>query len=327
MSFSEFHYDLQASRILLQPIDDLSLRLDADLSFHGRGGNRYLSGDVIFAHAVYRGRVDYKSWLAQLRQKQAVPAESTWLGNTELNIHLTGSEPFLIENNLGRVSFWADHRLLGTISRPRLMGRLEVDQGQVFFRNHDFKVNSGSMDFIGLAGINPICDLKAETWTQGYSVRLTLDGPLDKLSLNLESTPPLIETDILALLTVGKISRDLKGLEGEVGAAEAASFLSGDIQDQVESKVTSVTGFDRFQFDPHMNQSQGSGKGAMAPRLTVGKRLFSDKLFVTYSSDISTSEGQAVSLEYQVAPGATVVGERDEMGNRGADVRLHFKFD
>ncbi len=322
-SLGDFHFDLLLEEVSLRPVEDLFLAFGGHLFFDGHAGRRYLSGELTYNKAVYRGRVDYKSWLVNLRRKQSVPPEATWVGQTEMNVHVKGSEPLVIENNIARALLETDLYLMGTVSRPRLLGRMEADQGRVFFRSHEFRIVSGSADFVNPNAINPVFNVEAETFTQGYAIRLRLDGPMDQFNMSLDSDPPLTETDILSLLTVGRIEEDLKGMEGEIGAAEAASFLSGDIQDAIESKVSAITGFDRFQLDPHVNQTVGT----MGPRLTVGKRLFSDRLFVTYSSDVGTIEGQTVSLEYRLTRGVSVIGQRDETGANGADVRIHFNFD
>ena len=59
--------------------------------------------------------------------------------------------------------------------------------------------------------------------------------------------------DILALLTVGQIGKQLKGLEGGIGAGEATSFITGKVQDVIEERMRSITGLDRFQVEPYVS--------------------------------------------------------------------------
>ena len=169
---------------------------------------------------------------------------------------------------------------------------------------------------------NPIIDLQAETKVKEYQVQLNLSGSMDKLRVQLSSDPPLEDPDIISLLTLGRTSAGLKGHEAAVTTGEAASFVTGQIQDAVESRMKKITGLDRFQIDPYLTSS-GVSTG---PRLTVGKSLLSDQLYLTYSSNLGTSEDQFVRLEYVVNKNLSIVGEKDEQGNLGADVKVRFEF-
>ncbi|MBI5141712.1 MAG: translocation/assembly module TamB domain-containing protein [Nitrospirae bacterium] len=318
-----FHLDLRAGNVALKPLKDLSVQLDAMLRIDGDGQRRRMTGDIVFTNAVYRGRVNYKSWLTGPSGGETRQADKSWFGDTELNVRVTGKNRILVDNNLARVFLDADLYLGGTPASPGLMGRVQVESGSVFFRSHEFRVISGSADMIDPGRFNPIVNVSAETWAKGHLVRLSMEGPLNQLNMNLFSESNFTETDILALLSVGGVGKEVEGLAGDIGAAEAAAFLSGGLQDEMEEKITSITGFDRFQLDPHVDKTLGT----MGPRMTVGKKLFFDKLFISYSTNIGTSESQAVKLEYSVMPGITVLGQRDELGGTGADVKFHFDFD
>lgn len=318
-----FHLDLRAGNVALKPLKDLSAQFDAMLRIDGDGQRRRMTGDIVFTNAVYRGRVNYKSWLTGPSGGETRPAGKSWFGDTELSVRVTGKNRILVDNNLARVFLNADLYLGGTPASPGLMGRVQVESGSVFFRSNEFRVISGSADMIDPARFNPIVNVSAETWAKGHLVRLSMEGPLNQLNMNLFSESNFTETDILALLSVGGVGKEVEGLAGDIGAAEAAAFLSGGLQDEMEETITSITGFDRFQLDPHVDKTLGT----MGPRMTVGKKLFFDKMFISYSTNIGTSESQAVKLEYSVMPGITVLGQRDELGGTGADVKFHFDFD
>ncbi len=321
----DFHFEVAASNVSLRPTKDLYVLFDGQVYLDGRDSGRLINGNILFKKAVYRGRVDYKTWLKKARRKEALAPKKSWLGKTELNLHITGEEDHIrVENNIARARLKADLYLKGTIAKPGLLGWLEADTGKIFFRSHEFKILTGNADFIDSHRFNPTLNVSAETWIQGYLVRLNLEGPMDQFKMTLYADDPnLSETDILALLTVGTVGKKLENMGENIGAAEAASFLAGDLQDTIEKRFISLTGFDRFQLDPHVNKTLGT----MGPRLTVSKKLLSDKLFVTYSADIGTTEGQSVQLEYHLTRDVSLIGQRDELGATGADIRVHFNFD
>ncbi|MCK5427790.1 MAG: translocation/assembly module TamB domain-containing protein, partial [Thermodesulfovibrionia bacterium] len=154
-----------------------------------------------------------------------------------------------------------------------------------------------------------------------YRIRLNLDGPVDGFDLSLFSDPPLSDTQIFALLTSGHISEEEKGFESGIGAGEAAAFLTGELQDVVEERFKYITGFDRLEVNP-----QTTSTGAVSPRVTVGKKLLGEKLYVTYSTSMGTTELNIIKLQYDLNKNFSIVGLRDEIGSVGADVKYRFEF-
>ena len=137
-------------------------------------------------------------------------------------------------------------------------------------------------------------DIQAEIQVREYLVRLAVSGTADHAVVTLLSDPSLPDSDILALLALGKTGAELKGKEAGVGMSEAASFATGQFQDIFESRARSLTGLDRFQVDPYVSKGDTS-----VPRVTVGKEIVQDKLYVTYSSNVgSTTPEQIFRIEY-----------------------------
>ena len=163
--------------------------------------------------------VEWRSWLLTSKAIQKPKSEVSVLEKAELNIRISGSENISIDNNIARapVSISGDMIVKGTIVNPILFGRLESKEGYVYFRNNEFKIIFASVDFADPNRIKPIINLTAETNVKGYDIRLNLEGQLDHFDLAMSSDPHLDEVDILSLLTVGQVGKQLKGLEG--GAA------------------------------------------------------------------------------------------------------------
>jgi translocation and assembly module TamB len=241
-----------------------------------------------------------------------------------MNIRVSGGENILIDNNMARtpVRISGDMILRGTVTGPILFGRLESNEGYVYFRNNEFKIIFASVDFADPNRIKPVVNLTAEITVKGYNIKLVLEGQMDHFNLSLSSDPHLEESDILALLTVGQVGKQLKGLEGGIGAGEATSFITGKVQDVIEERLRSITGLDRFQVEPYVSNKTGT----VGPQVTVSKRLIGDKLFVTYSNPIGSTEEQIIKLEYLLEKNVSLVGVRDEKGSLGGDIKFRFEF-
>ena len=267
--------------------------------------------------------VEWRSWLLTPRAKEKPKSEETVFEKAELNIRLSG-ENISVDNNVARasVSIGGDMIIRGKVSSPVLLGRLESKDGYVYFRNNEFRIIFASADFSDPNRIKPVLNLTAETLVKGYNVRLNLEGQTDRFSLSMSSDPYLEESDILALLTVGQVGKQLKGLEGGIGAGEATSFITGKVQDVLEERLRSITGLDRFQVEPSVSPITGT----VSPKVTVSKRLIGDRLFVTYSNLVGTAEEQVMKLEYLLDKNISLIGIRDERGSLGGDMKFRFEF-
>ncbi len=308
--------------IRLRPANDLDIDFDGELFFETSPKRQSIFGDINIKKARYKKRVEWKSWLISFKEKKKAPLKQpSFLEKTALNVHVTGQDEIFIDNNIVRTPVKIDLNVQGTVAQFGLIGRVESKGGKIFFRNNEFNVIEASADFIEVNRVVPVFHIIAETFTSGYRIRLNLDGPIDRFDLSLFSDPPLSDTQIFALLTSGRLSEEEKGFESGLGAGEATAFLTGKLQDVIEERFKYITGFDRLEVNPHTTST-----GAVSPRVTVGKKLLGEKLFVTYSTSMGTTELNIIRLQYDLNRNFSIIGLRDEIGSVGADVKYRFEF-
>ncbi|MBI5188988.1 MAG: translocation/assembly module TamB domain-containing protein [Nitrospirae bacterium] len=317
-----FYLEAHLDNITISISKDFNINFRGDLLYKGTPTAQSITGDIKINRSKYKEKVEWKSWLLKAKAKEKPKAEVSELERAELNIKISGSDNIYIDNNIARAPVRVDIVLRGTISRPVLFGRLELREGSVYFRNNEFRIIHASADFADPNRINPVMEIIAGTVVKGYSIKLNLEGQMEHFNLSLSSDPPLEEMDILALLTVGQIGKQLKGLEGGIGAGEATSFLTGKIQDVLEERLRTVTGLDRLQVDPYVSKTTGT----VGPRVTVSKKLISDRLFVTYTSPLGSTEEQILKMEYLLDKNISLIGIRDEKGSVGGDIKFRFGF-
>ena len=304
--------------------EGLTSTLSGDLSYDGNTAEQSLTGDVLIRRARYEKRVEWKSMLVDIGKGlyQRKKTEAGWVGDTQINIRFSGKENILFQNNLAKIPLDVDVFLRGTVNHPQLLGRIEAQQGSVYFRQNEFKILHASVDFVDPSRLNPVLDIQAEIQIREYLVRLAVSGTADRAVVTLLSDPSLPDSDILTLLALGKTGNELKGKEAGVGMSEAASFATGQFQDIFESQARSLTGLDRFQVDPYVSKGDTS-----VPRVTLGKEIVQDKLYLTYSSNVgATTPEQIFRIEYILNRHFSLVGERNELGNTGADIKYRFEF-
>jgi translocation and assembly module TamB len=302
--------------------EGVSFKLSGDFSFSKRKESVNLIGDLRILSGRYARDMKLKSWIISSKKIPIEKLQGGFLDDIELNINIYGDEDIYIENNIARAPARVDLVVLGTLNDPSLLGRVELDRGKIFFRNNDFTILHASADFTDPDSIYPFLDLGAQTRVRNYDIDLSLEGYIEEFNLSLSSDPVLDEADIFSLLTVGTISSDMTGLESGIGASEAASFLTGELQDTLEERLRNITGFDRIQLETHVAKKSGT----VGPKITVSRRLLSDKLYVTYTTSLVDITEQFLRLEFLVNDNVSLIGESDEFGTVGADIKFRVEF-
>lgn len=321
-SLKRFYVEAGLRNITASPSNEFNINFGGNLLYKGTPDSQMVSGDLQINRARYRERVEWKSWLLRTKTTAKYKSEISGLEKAGLNIRITGKDNIFIDNNVARATVSADMVLRGWVYRPLLFGRIETADGTVYFRNNEFRILHASVGFFDPNRINPVIEIASETSVKGYRIKMNLEGQFDHFNMSLSSDPVLKEMDILSLLTVGQTGGDLKGLEGGIGAGEATSFVTGKLQDVVEERLRTITGLDRMQIDPHVSKKTGT----VEPGVTFSKRLLGDKVFVTYTNAVQSSEEQIIKIEYFLTKKVSLVGLRDERGIVGGDIHFRFEF-
>ncbi len=297
-------------------------KVGGNIFITGDASRQNMSGELWIDKALYKERIEWKSWLVTGGLK-APRKVGGWRRLVDLNLRIFGSRNIRVENNIADAPFAVDLVIRGNLESPLLLGRIESHEGKVFFRNTQFRIIRATADYADTTSSSPYINIRAQSSVGGYFIWLTLEGKVDLMDLSLSSDPPLEDIEILGLLTLGGAGGNLDGLEGGIGAAEATSLLTGQVQDVVEERFTDLTGLDRVHIAPSVSRETGS----VVPRVTVSKRLFGDKLFVTYSSTLGDENEQEMNIEYLLGENISLIGGQDYTGSVGGDLKFRFRFE
>jgi translocation and assembly module TamB len=321
ISLKKYTFELSTENITFKPFKGLSADISSEFLVTESENEIFITGDVKILRASFTRNIDWRQILLG-RQRHIVLAKNEILKRISLTVSIYGEDNIVIDNNIMSAPARVDLVLTGTVYSPTLLGRIELLGGKVFFRNNQFTVINASADFTEPEELNPYIDITARTSVKGYNITLMLNGYANEFNLSLSSEPSLDEVDILSLLTVGSLSSGIKGLEGGIGASEATMFITGKLQETLQERLRSLTGFDRIELEPSVVETTGT----LGPRVTVYKRLLSDRLYVTYTTTIGTETEQLLRLEFQLSDKISLVGERDELGLVGGDIKFRLEF-
>ncbi len=313
--------------------------VDADLTVRGNMKAPVLGGTVNVQSAVWTRRLDAPGSIFDLAARSASapeggappPVEAESPVPIRLDLEINAPSAFRVDTTLVRLTASADFTLRGTIDKPVLLGRAEVDRGEMNFEGRRYRVTRGTVDFSNPNKIEPFFDVEAETNVrvpgQTYRVIVSLTGTPTRLAKpTLESDPPLPETEVIALLLsdvqpgpLSAVAPELQRVqnpgrvETDILRTRATQALSSPISSEVGRVVTQTFGVDTFQvspsfYDPNLTTSRLNPTA----RVTIGKRI-SDRAYLTFSRSLnSTFNDQIVMLEYEASDRFYWVFSRNE---------------
>jgi len=299
--------------------------LNGALNLSGEWNNKELSGDLNVERLRYTKRFDPEDLLTSFARKGGSGAGSekfSFFKTMRVNLDIKGSDNILIDNNFAQVALRADFKLAGNILNPNILGRVETQDGQVYYRDRTFEILSASFENFDPGRLNPVIDLRSKTKVKNYIIYLSIHGTKDKMYPSLSSEPSLPTVDIINLLAIGKerTSYYERSEESLLGVG-LSSLLLGPVFGGIEEGAEQLFGFDRFRIDPFL----AGNKSNPTARLTVGKRITKD-LTLIYSTNITQSREDVLILEYRLSNNIILVASRDEYGVYGVDVQFESKF-
>jgi translocation and assembly module TamB len=207
-------------------------------------------------------------------------------------------------------------------ARPTLAGTITTVRGTYQFQGRPFELaRNGTLRFTGEEDMNPILDVSAtrEIPDTGVEARIRITGSVKQPELQLSSTPPLDESDILSLIVFNRPINELGTGERTSLAATAGGIATGFIATPLGESIGKALDLDLFEIN---TMAEGESLGA---ELTVGEQI-GDKTFFKIRQIFGDRTYTEFLLEYQIADFLRFVGsgapEASNSGNRIGQRRI-----
>jgi translocation and assembly module TamB len=245
---------------------------------------------------------------------EPAPAEAEEPARTELDIAVDMPGQVFLRGN-GLDSEWKGNLLVtGTAAEPRVRGQLQAVRGRVSLLNKVFELDKGQVAFAGGREIDPRLDIRAVNEGPDLTAAILVKGSAASPSLELTSTPPLPQDQILSRLLFGKNPGQLTAVESAQLAAAVAqlSFSGGGpgLLDQLRDFV----GVDVLQV---------GGDTESGPTVEAGKYV-TDEVFVGVEQGASATSSK-VKVEVDVTD--TITLESDVGVTGDSSVGVQFRWD
>jgi translocation and assembly module TamB len=295
----------------------------ADVHWTGSNSASTLSGDVTITKLAITPGFDFGAYLQRAAQASPLPQTNPLLNRIRLDVHITTVPELQMQTAIVRLSGDADMRLRGTAAKPVVVGRADVLEGEIYFNGTKYRLERGDVSFVNPITTTPQLDLQASTRVRDYDITISLNGQPDKLHVSYRSEPPLPESDIIALLAIGRTQEESAQLQqsGQSSFSQEASnaILTEALNATVSNRVQRLFGGSRIRIDPQGLSTETSP--VRGPQVTIEQQV-ANNLTLTYSTNVSQASQQIIQVEYNISRNVSVVAIRDQNGVVSFDIRI-----
>jgi outer membrane protein assembly complex protein YaeT len=283
---------------------------DGALQFEGTLASSALSGRLTLIRGLYDRDFELGGLSAGARREMEKDALAQLPAGGKLDVEIDGADNVWMRNNSGRLEAGVSLRVGGELRRPRIFGRIGLfEGGRLRFRDVDYRLISGSLEFEGGAAIDPFLEVRAETRVQDYDIRLRIAGTFDSFEYELSSYPSLPEADIIYLLLTGQVPATSATAGGTGGTSAtgglAADYFAGVLTAGFTRQVEKTLRIDQFRINPLLE-----GGTDPTARVTLGKQV-TDRLRILYSIDVGTTESDRYFVEWEASRRWRLTAESD----------------
>jgi len=148
---------------------------------------------------------------------------------------------------------------------------------------------------------------------QDYDITLALHGVLDKLSVTYRSDPPMPESDVVALLALGRTGNEQRlytqQQEQALSNPTTDALLGGALNATVSSRVQKLFGAGSVKVDPNYLGPFGNSTSRIIVEEQLGRNVT-----LTYATDVNTTGQQLLQAEIAINRHVSLLVARDEAG-------------
>lgn len=316
----DIHLDLGVAVKGAQILYPQGLRETADVNLRLSGTARHatLGGAVTLTNLSFTPAFDLSSLVNQLSGGVEVPTAAGFQQNLQLNIVVNSTNNTSLVSRTLSVDGSANLQIRGTAAEPVVLGRVNLAGGDVILNGNRFVLTGGTVQFINPAMTEPVLNVSLTTTIQEYKIDLHFRGPTTQLRTQYTSNPSLPPADIINLLAFGQTT-EASAMNATPMNQQAEGLVASQVSSRVTSRISKAAGISQLSISPVI--AGGTTAGPPGANLTIQQRV-TGNLFVTFSTNVATTQGQTIQGQYQVSPRVTVSATRDPNGGFALDTLI-----
>jgi autotransporter translocation and assembly factor TamB len=306
--------------------------LSGNLHLTGTPEGGQLAGQLTIRQMFVSEDFNWIAWIGQVGGRplaQPSGIASPVASKIRLDVEVSSDPEVRLETPSHDLTLVAtiDMKAQGTLANPVGFGNIHIQSGEVVApRGDHYKLTRGDISFTNPFRTQVFVDLEAQTRIQHYDLTVDVTGPLDHLKPSYHSDPPLPTSDVLGLL-VGGSPREQQAMTASGSSSQAARTMGASLllqqalSSQVSGRIRRLFGISQLKIDPNV---YGPGAGA-GPRVTFQEQIARD-FTITYSTNTAGTVQRVIQIEYDLSDRISLVGERDQNGVLGVEVRFRHRF-
>ncbi len=291
---------------------------DAYLRFTGTPEKALLGGTVNVADISFTPAFDLNSFIGQFSGGAISPPSTGFSQDVALNIAVHSTSNVNLVSRAVSIGGSANLQVRGTAGDPVLLGRVNLDGGDVILNGTRFVLTGGTVQFINPSETEPVVNMALTTSIQQYNINLRFEGPTNQLKTQYTSDPALPQADIINLLAFGQTTEAAANNTASTNQT-AESLVASQVSSQVTSRVSKIAGISQLSINPVLAGS--NAQGPPGANITIQQRVTSN-LFVTFSTNVASTQSQTIQGQYQVSPRVAVSATRDPNGGFAFDTLI-----
>jgi len=302
----------------------LSSTANASLRLQGSTTSALLSGNILITRFGIGQDFDFAAF-AGPATLPTPPDPSAPSSHIRLEVHVTSSPQLDFQNSYAKLAGMVDLNIGGTIAVPTVLGRITVTDGSAKFAGQTYQLQRGNIYFTNPVRIDPQIDVDATTRVENYDVTVGVHGTSSNLKPTYRSEPPLSETDIFALLALGRTQEEAQIYQQQQTSQgvdpTTSALLGGALNATVSNRVEKLFGVGSVKIDPSFVGTLGTS----AARITVEQQL-SRNLTLTYATNVNETAQQLIQLQLNLTDNVSVVAARDETGVYSTVLKIRHRY-
>lgn len=319
----QFHLGLGANNVRIRYPDGVRAILNSNLALTGDTQASLVSGQVKIGRVSFTPDFDMSTFISQFSGESSDSGTpGSFMQTMKLNIAVQSTNEMNLVSSQVSIRGDANLRIVGTAASPVILGHTNLTGGEFFLASNRYEIQQGTIDFLNPVHTEPVVNLQLKATINEYNITMGLSGPVDRLQTTYTSDPALPPVDIINLIARGQTTEAPTTGPSPTSTLGAESLLASGISSQVSGKIAKLAGVSQLQIDPGIGSDNGQNTGA---RVAIQQRV-SSNLLVTFATDVTSTQHQAVQIEYKLNPKWSVTGTRDQNGGFGLNGRYRKDF-
>ena len=315
----QFDLGLAADGVRVLYPEGVRESVNANVRLAGTTDNAVLGGQVNLADHSFTPAFDLNSFIDQFSGGVSAPPTPGISQNIQLNLGVSSENNINLVSRTLSINGSANLRVRGTAAQPVILGRVNLSGGDIILNGDRFVLNGGTIEFVNPSETQPVVNLALNTTIQQYNISMRFNGPIDQLRTNYSSDPSLPAADIINLLAFGETTEASANSPSTPANQQAESLVASQVSSQVTSRVSKVAGISQLSINPVL--AGGTSQGPPGANVTIQQRV-TGNLFVTFSSNVASTQNQTIQGQYQLSPRVAISTTRDQNGGVAVDTLI-----